>query len=83
MDVKTWQQVSEAGAVVFSDVVKHHRPGGHVHPHRKRFCGEQHLGKERFRCFNTSFFYLFNLNHRRRFFCSDSPSRDLGRKASR
>ena len=43
---KTWQQISEARAVVFPDAVEHHGPGGHVHSHRKRLGGKQNLGDE-------------------------------------
>lgn len=41
--IKTWQQIPETGAVVFSDAVKHDGPGRHVNPHGERLCGKQHL----------------------------------------
>jgi len=43
---ETWEQISEAGPIVFPDAVEHHGPGRHVHSHGKRLGGKQHLGEE-------------------------------------
>lgn len=43
---QTWEQISEAGTVVFPDAVKHHSSGRHVYSHCKCLSGKQHLGDE-------------------------------------
>lgn len=40
---RTWQEIPEAGAVVFPDAVEHNGPGRHVHPHGESLGGKQHL----------------------------------------
>lgn len=45
-ELQTWQQIPEAGAVVFPDAIKHHGPGWHVDAHGKCLRGKQHLRTE-------------------------------------